>query len=69
MDEKDAFRVYDSDGSGGISAEELSRISEGMYIDVFTFPKVHIIYIFNMYNDVYLHFWQNNQFVSCVGLF
>ena len=56
MDEKDAFRVYDSDGSGGISAEELSRISEGMYIDVFTFPKVHIIYIFNMYNDVYLHF-------------
>ena len=30
MDEKDAFRVYDIDGSGGISAEELSRISEGL---------------------------------------
>ena len=30
MDEKDAFRVYDSDGSGGISPEELSRVSEGL---------------------------------------
>eukprot|EP00802_Teleaulax_amphioxeia_P025279 Tamp_26111.p1 GENE.Tamp_26111~~Tamp_26111.p1 ORF type:complete len:164 (-),score=23.00 Tamp_26111:65-556(-) len=30
MDEKDAFRVYDIDGSGGISAQELSRIAGGL---------------------------------------
>ena len=30
MDEKEAFQVYDIDGSGGIDAEELSRISESL---------------------------------------